>query len=868
MQISTDESYNEESFGTMRSLEIAFIEQDISWLVERNFVKDIDISWHVGTGFLVWYKIKGVISAGQTWQNARPIDSNSSTFGNGSLWNCLNCNQCFMQMILATSPEDVCLQISSTETIREAVAKGSNWKIISIETSGPYYTGPQANQDIECNPVDWKEVPECIEFYIHSNVLIRTKMGVYVSSVFNIVGSGCASTCDCESSFGLITAHATVYGGGSGLVGYAVFSTEEPFLASLYISNGGTGYTNDQSLSFLISEERIIFSDVPGTTNLVPSADGSAHSLGGSRSPCVAFSTLEYTISGVIVASGGIVSSINLEFEESLSLYEREKTFQFVSSGYSCHHPDRSHQDDNISSRLILNETATEFEVSDGVYKYNTGHFPIIAGTIVGTIFIRSQEYGDTPFQTFVVSNSGVFSFTDIVEFPITLAISSGSTVDNSTGYIEIAWSNGSYNEEFGEVITILNYEQSVRKDTLDPSIAPMGFWYHNFYEPAFQQWENGVYWPFPSKAQADSYFGVYHTQIDEISPRCQRLCYHEPALVASGASDYALCAGCIPKDPYIVKMKARAWISYANISRLNDYDRNAGQTDPPPTVVILSGNTTKGSKIATISSTLNLKVGMRITTSSMGPFGSIIQESVLPTETYIDRIDSLTSFVMTKEALLTATVVFTFTSVVTVLQPASRSITACGICTAIPAVLYVSHNLNVGAFYNFSLNNKIILPNYFAMHYSKVTECWTSNYSVVGSGSASEERWSFTFKWACTSSGNSSDNFLWKFSILMNRYFLDTGKDEDSIVHAFFPAENLCKKISNFYKEFSFALNTKTKNVINDMVEVNEEVVLSDNIGMFTLSDWKKNPLIRIRISKDSSSFSNTKQDLRSLKS
>ena len=426
-------------------------------------------------------------------------------------------------------------------------------------------------------------------------------------------------------------------------------------------------------------------------------------------------------------------------------------------------------------------------------------------------------------------------------------------------------------------MITILNYEQSVRKDTLDPSIAPMGFWYHNFYEPAFQQWENGVYWPFPPKTLANSYFGVYHTQVDDISTRCQRLCFHEPALIASGASDYALCAGCLPKDPYIIKMKSRAWLSYADISRFNDYDRNGGVLSLVPnsltgdtgtSTVILSGTITKGSKIVTTSSTLNLKVGMRVTTSSTGPFGSIIQEYFLPAETYIDGIDSLTIFVMTKEALVSATVVLTFTLVTAVLQPASRSIVACGICTAIPPVLYVSHNLNVGAFYNFSLNNKIVLPNYFTMHYSKITDCWTSNYNVAGAGSASRERWSFTFKWACTSSGKSSDNFLWKFSILMNRCFLDTNKDEDSIIHAFFPAENLCKKISNFYKEFSFALNTKTKKVINDMVEVNEEVVLSDNIGMFTLSDWKKNPLIRIRISKDSSSFSNTKQDLRSLKS
>jgi hypothetical protein len=64
-------------------------------------------------------------------------------------------------------------------------------------------------------------------------------------------------------------------------------------------------------------------------------------------------------------------------------------------------------------------------------------HTPVLAGTLTGTVYD-----GSTAIQTFVVSSSGTFTFTDIGT-PTVKAQSSGSSVDLTTGEVVLKWTGG-----------------------------------------------------------------------------------------------------------------------------------------------------------------------------------------------------------------------------------------------------------------------------------------------------------------------------------------------------------------------------------------------------------------------------------------
>jgi hypothetical protein len=64
-------------------------------------------------------------------------------------------------------------------------------------------------------------------------------------------------------------------------------------------------------------------------------------------------------------------------------------------------------------------------------------HTPVLAGTLTGTVYD-----GSTAIQTFVVSSSGTFTFTDIGTVTVK-AQASGSSVDLNTGEITLQWTGG-----------------------------------------------------------------------------------------------------------------------------------------------------------------------------------------------------------------------------------------------------------------------------------------------------------------------------------------------------------------------------------------------------------------------------------------
>ena len=89
-------------------------------------------------------------------------------------------------------------------------------------------------------------------------------------------------------------------------------------------------------------------------------------------------------------------------------------------------------------------------------------HTPVIAGTLTGTVYD-----GTTAIQTFIVSSSGTFSFTDIGS-PTIKAIAAGSSIDLTTGEIVLQWNSGG---DPGDNHVVLSYEYNMEANSDMPEV-------------------------------------------------------------------------------------------------------------------------------------------------------------------------------------------------------------------------------------------------------------------------------------------------------------------------------------------------------------------------------------------------------------
>jgi len=194
---------------------------------------------------------------------------------------------------------------------------------------------------------------------------------------------------------------------------------------------------------------------------------------------------------------------------------------------------------------------------------------------------------------------------------------------------------------------------------------------------------------------------------------------------------------------------------------------------------------------------------------------------------------------------------------------PANSTVkTICGACTAMPSVLYSFNNLSsTSIFSQFLSTNTTTFPDYLPMHYSKRTACWSANYQTIGYGNIGLEQWNFVFSWSCLNkNAEEYSNPFWRFSILVNKNnHLYIQKSKIDIV---FPSSSLCAGINNLNVDFSFYLNTITKYVNNSMVASPDDVVIYDEIGLFK-SSWTNNPILNIRLSRNTSLNSIQKESL-----
>lgn len=89
-------------------------------------------------------------------------------------------------------------------------------------------------------------------------------------------------------------------------------------------------------------------------------------------------------------------------------------------------------------------------------------HTPVLAGTLTGTVYD-----GATAIQTFVVSSSGTFTFTDIGA-PAIKAQAAGSSVDLTTGEITVQWNGGG---DPGDNHIVVSYEYNMEANSDMPEV-------------------------------------------------------------------------------------------------------------------------------------------------------------------------------------------------------------------------------------------------------------------------------------------------------------------------------------------------------------------------------------------------------------
>lgn len=190
------------------------------------------------------------------------------------------------------------------------------------------------------------------------------------------------------------------------------------------------------------------------------------------------------------------------------------------------------------------------------------------------------------------------------------------------------------------------------------------------------------------------------------------------------------------------------------------------------------------------------------------------------------------------------------------VLLGASSNVrTVCGNCTTMPSAFYLIHNLkDTLEIKNFLNKNLVDLPDSLIMRYNRKTNIWSANYQMSGLGSYGSEKWSFSFGWGCMNKNvEDFSSPYWKLSIFLNRLYQDINLDFDTKINIVFPPEYLCDQINGFNFNLAFSLNTVSEYVKNDYVNITEDVVLNDNIGLFKSDSWKSNPLLDMVLSNNS---------------
>jgi len=187
--------------------------------------------------------------------------------------------------------------------------------------------------------------------------------------------------------------------------------------------------------------------------------------------------------------------------------------------------------------------------------------------------------------------------------------------------------------------------------------------------------------------------------------------------------------------------------------------------------------------------------------------------------------------------------------SVSQTMSPISETVnTTCGLCNAIPKILYLKHNFEKATVLKeFLDNNRFSLSENIEMFYSARTESWQRSFHFSGIGNTNTaENWQINIEWSCVNyfGENKLSSNLWKFSLYVNKVNLVNGDDVDSRILAYFPSEDICISASSYGLDFTINVHFRDNFLTNNFNVVVDNFTIYDSIGLFNGTYWNANTL------------------------
>jgi hypothetical protein len=179
----------------------------------------------------------------------------------------------------------------------------------------------------------------------------------------------------------------------------------------------------------------------------------------------------------------------------------------------------------------------------------------------------------------------------------------------------------------------------------------------------------------------------------------------------------------------------------------------------------------------------------------------------------------------------------------------------SCG-CNPIPSKLYLNHNLNDLSLFNLFLNrSNLSLDKIVSLVYS-TNAGWQNSFYYKNNF----ESWKLTCEWNCVLFNNAN---TWKFSLLFNRKNNISNLNTKLIYN--FESLDPC---NNDLIDFSFNINTNTKNLVYPSGVNLVSSLIKDDIGLFKDPEWinKNKYLLKFKISPTNTIKSLSKKDIFSI--
>jgi len=213
-----------------------------------------------------------------------------------------------------------------------------------------------------------------------------------------------------------------------------------------------------------------------------------------------------------------------------------------------------------------------------------------------------------------------------------------------------------------------------------------------------------------------------------------------------------------------------------------------------------------------------------------------------------IFELDILTDF-----SISDINVNFSETNINELTLPTDRVFTTCGDgCVDIPLSVDLNHNIvSNNKLSQFLFRNGLYMSSTFLLKYNSTNDCWQENFYFKGTGSAeNNESWNLVFELKCTEvvAGVEIGKSLFQLGVSIFQNNLDTGEDYDTRIVSVFDPVSVCSGNSNLI--FKLKINSKIRVASIDPNSTIHNTILYDNIGLFKNGYWYDNPEIIFNVS------------------